>query len=524
MYKLYTHRCMLFHLAKLGSTLIDLPGLIHTSNKSQSEEDVKLIKSLVQDYISKQRTIMLAVVSAKNDYANQIILKMCREFDTKGARTLGIITKPDFLRPGSENESIWLELAGNKDIFFELGWHLLKNRADDQHSISFAQRNLEEQAFFKAGNYASLPRGMMGVHHLRERLSELLFNHLRKALPDLEDELSSMLTKTLAELETLGKCRDSLADQRIFLAELATSASNIIRMGCDGIYEAPFFDSIDIDAHLDAPQNFVRLRAVVQHLNMAFAENVRLNGHTFEIEKEYEEFDEEATDEGDIDHDESWVIAKKRVRKTTQKPIKMRRQKAIKWVNHIQERIRGRELPGVFNPMIIGRLFQEQSTMWEFIARKHIDSVANACKRFVRAVLSDIGPPETMEKLSIHTVQPFLKQAHSEAIAELERVLADKSRHPITYNHYFTDNIQKLQQERLTRCLMENAGDSMVKGSQMLPSGAIVSEKEYIDPTALKAALQQTIQHDMDKFAAEQALDALDAFYKVNSHFGCHLI
>jgi hypothetical protein len=339
--------------------LIDLPGLIHASNKSQSEEDVELIKSLVKDYISKQRTIMLAVVSAKNDYANQIILKMCREFDTKGARTLGIITKPDFLRPDSENESTWLDLARNKDIYFELGWHFLKNRADDQHSISFTQRNLEEQAFFKAKNCASLSRSMMGVNPLRDRLSRLLFDHLREALPELEDELNAMLSKTLGELEVLGKCRDSLADQRIFLAELATSASNIIRMGCDGIYEAPFFGSVDIDARVDAEQNFVRLRAVVQYLNMGFAEEVRLKGHTFQIEKDSGL--EKA--EGTAKDVEPWVTAKNGARNTRNSPIKMQRQQAIKWISHIQERLRGRELPGVFNPMIIGHLFREQSTM-----------------------------------------------------------------------------------------------------------------------------------------------------------------
>lgn len=430
--------------------MIDLPGLIHASNKSQSEEDVGLIKSLVKDYISKQRTIMLAVVSAKNDYANQIILKMCREFDTKGARTLGIITKPDFLRPDSENESTWLDLARNKDIYFELGWHFLKNRADDQHSISFAQRNLEEQAFFRAGNYASLSQSMMGINSLRDRLSQLLFDHLRRALPDLEDELNTMLSKTVAELEVLGKCRDSLADQRVFLAELATLASNIIRMGCDGIYEAPFFGSVDIDARIDAKQNFVRLRAVVQYLNMGFAEEVRLKGHIFQIEKDSEL---EKT-EGAAKDVEPWVTAKKGARKTLNSPTKMRRQQAIKWASHIQERLRGRELPGLFNPMIIGHLFREQSTNWEPIARKHIDAVASACKRFLLEVLNSIGTPDTKEKLSTLTVLPFMKHAHSEAVAELERVLIDKSRHPITYNHYFTDNIQKLQREHLTKSLM----------------------------------------------------------------------
>lgn len=492
--------------------MIDLPGLIHASNKSQSEEDVDLIKSLVKDYISKQRTIMLAVVSAKNDYANQIILKMCREFDTKGARTLGIITKPDFLRPDSENESTWLDLARNKDIFFELGWHLLKNRADDQHGISFAQRNLEEQAFFKAGNYASLSRNTMGVNPLRDRLSQLLFDHLRKALPDLENELHIMLSKTLGELEVLGKCRDSLADQRIFLAELATLASNIIRMGCDGIYDASFFGSVDLDAPINAEQNFVRLRAVVQHLNMGFAEKIRLKGNTFQIEKN--SGPEKA--KGAAKDVEPWVTAGKRTRKTPNDPIRMQRQQAIKWVNRIQERLRGRELPGVFNPMIIGHLFQEQSVNWEPLSREHIEAVASACKRFLLEVISSIGTSDTKEKLSTLIVLPFLKHTHSEAVAELERILIDKSGHPITYNHYFTDNIQKLQQDHLTKSLMDNAKSSEVKVKlKTFPEGGGTVDKEYIDPLLLKRGIEQSIEHDMNKVAAEQALNAHEAFYKV---------
>jgi hypothetical protein len=72
------------------------------------------------------RTIILAVVSAKNDYANQIILDHCRKIDGQGRRTIGIITKPDFLREGTDNELAWIELALNKDIYVERGWHMLK--------------------------------------------------------------------------------------------------------------------------------------------------------------------------------------------------------------------------------------------------------------------------------------------------------------------------------------------------------------------------------------------------------------
>ena len=49
----------------------------------------------------------------------------------KNERTLGIITKPDYLREGSQNELDWIELAQNKNIYFKLGWYMLKNRADD---------------------------------------------------------------------------------------------------------------------------------------------------------------------------------------------------------------------------------------------------------------------------------------------------------------------------------------------------------------------------------------------------------
>ncbi|KAF2158313.1 hypothetical protein M409DRAFT_38339 [Zasmidium cellare ATCC 36951] len=53
-------------------TIVDLPGLIHSHSKTQSAEDVQLVRSLVRRYIESSRSIVLAIVSAKNDYANQL--------------------------------------------------------------------------------------------------------------------------------------------------------------------------------------------------------------------------------------------------------------------------------------------------------------------------------------------------------------------------------------------------------------------------------------------------------------------
>ena len=83
--------------------MVDLPGLIHATNKAQTEADKELILDIVKEYMKSERTIILAVVSAKNDFANQIILDHCKKIDQKCERTMGIVTKPDYLREGSQN-------------------------------------------------------------------------------------------------------------------------------------------------------------------------------------------------------------------------------------------------------------------------------------------------------------------------------------------------------------------------------------------------------------------------------------
>jgi hypothetical protein len=45
------------------------------------------------------------------EYANQPVLNLVRQYDPKGERTLGIITKPDRLPAGSETESSFFDLV-----------------------------------------------------------------------------------------------------------------------------------------------------------------------------------------------------------------------------------------------------------------------------------------------------------------------------------------------------------------------------------------------------------------------------
>ena len=155
-------------------TLVDLPGLIHAENKQQSAADVQLVKALVKSYVANTRGIILAVVSAKNDYANQIITKLAREVDPKGTRTLGIITKPDTLHVGSYNEKAFLDLAKNEDVFFRLGRHVLMNRDYVNRDCSVEERDEAERQFFSQGVWTSLSMSSVGVGALKPRLSAVL--------------------------------------------------------------------------------------------------------------------------------------------------------------------------------------------------------------------------------------------------------------------------------------------------------------------------------------------------------------
>ncbi len=94
-------------------TIVDLFELIHFETKQQSASNVELVQDVVQTYMKKSRSIILAVISTKNDYANQIVLKLARVANRKDNRTLRIITKLNTLISESESETMYVSLARN---------------------------------------------------------------------------------------------------------------------------------------------------------------------------------------------------------------------------------------------------------------------------------------------------------------------------------------------------------------------------------------------------------------------------
>jgi GTPase SAR1 family protein len=498
-------------------TLVDLPGLIQNETKGVTKSDVDLVKEITDHYISNPRTICLAVVSATNDYANQGILSKVRDVDPNGERTLGIITKPDRLPSGSGSETAYLNLARNEDVFFKLGWHVLKNRSYEEGHSSFEQRNASEAAYFRTSNFKILPKDNVGIESLRTRLSKLLFNHVKQELPKLREDLDKALGDNKKELEKMGGRRATPQECRTYMTQLSQDVHGVCQKAVDGHYEGRYFTTkVDPEFSLTSPNTLRRLRACVQVLNTQFSDEFRKKAHKYYITRscDAEEDSDESTSIsgytgnrkaiGFSDDEEIDDTTLPEVRSGI--PAKLSAAQSLHWVGQALVRTRGRELSGNFNPLLVGELFWEQSCNWSMFARDHTEEVADMCSRFLEALLEEMCPKDILSRLWSSHIQDMLKERCENALQELDKIMRDIKGYPINYNHYYTDTIKKERQRRESRC-----SSRVVESSEGVPTiGNAVRAISNLAQT-----ISKYIDPDMGRHSCEEALDCLIAIYKV---------
>jgi len=83
-------------------TIVDLPGIIRTTTQGQDPATIEKVNSLIEDYISRERTVILAVIPSNVDIATVGILELAKNHDPQGQRTIGVLTKPDLVDKGAE--------------------------------------------------------------------------------------------------------------------------------------------------------------------------------------------------------------------------------------------------------------------------------------------------------------------------------------------------------------------------------------------------------------------------------------
>lgn len=277
-------RIEVFGSTGLHLTVVDLPGMISVANEEQTDEDVDTVQHNVDTYVSNPRTIILAVVQASNDIANQGIIQKSRRFDKKGQRTVGIITKPDLINVGTEKRIALL--AKNQDTTkLKLGFFLVKNPTPKElaQGISVEQRERNEQRYFQGSLWSdqALDPSRVGIRSLRTSLQTLLDQHIERELPKVREEIRKMIQVVEQDLTALGENRPTLIHLRMYLSRLAMRFHQLTLSALNGTYhetDAAFFMQGDISDYSR------RLRARVHYLNSNFAEYMRQNGQKRKIQ------------------------------------------------------------------------------------------------------------------------------------------------------------------------------------------------------------------------------------------------
>jgi GTP-binding protein EngB required for normal cell division len=411
-------------------TIVDLPGLTHSVDDSQRDSKVKLVYELVEKYMKNARSIILAVLSAQYDMENQIIRKLVKKHDDQGVRTLGIITKPDTLDQGSEQEQKFLQLAKNARTFLRLGWQVLRNRDFRSRDVSDEVRDQLEEDFLSKGVWTGLERHQVGIKSLRRRLSEILLEQISAHLPTLIQEIEKGVLDCRSRLEKLGEPRQSLEEQRKFITGISDAFQKLAIAAVDGNYSGIEFFAIAGDhAH---QQRAKHLRSFIHVLIEDFANDLRLRGYQRSVVSDFfTKNDPKAS---------LSVFAPSLGRGG--RPVILRAA-LVEEIAHRAQMIRGRELQGFPNALLVGDLFREQSKPWEEIATYHLKLIGDVVEDCLRLILRHVTSEDTYNAVFREVILPGLEKRQVSAQNMLELLLKHHKRgHAITYDPDFLNEEQ----------------------------------------------------------------------------------
>lgn len=199
----------------LSLTMVDLPGLTKVPVGDQPEDIETQIRSLISKYIANPNSIILAVSPANADIATSESLKIARDVDPDGRRTLAVITKLDLMDAGTDA----IDILCGRVIPVKLGIIGVINRSqqDIKDNKSIADQ-LKDEASFLQRKYPTLAT-RNGTPFLAKTLNRLLMHHIRDCLPELKTRVNVMAAQFQSLLNSYG---DDVIDKNTTLLQIIT--------------------------------------------------------------------------------------------------------------------------------------------------------------------------------------------------------------------------------------------------------------------------------------------------------------
>ncbi|XP_038603974.1 dynamin-1-like protein [Tachyglossus aculeatus] len=199
----------------LNLTLVDLPGITKVPVGDQPPDIEGQVKAMILSYISNPNCLLLAVTAANTDMATSEALKLARDVDPDGRRTLAVVTKLDLMDAGTDA----MDVLMGRVIPVKLGIIGVVNRS--QHDININKSisdSLQDEQGFLQKKYPSLAN-RNGTRFLTKTLNRLLMHHIRDCLPELKTRVNVLTAQYQSVLQSYGQ---PIADQNATLLQIIT--------------------------------------------------------------------------------------------------------------------------------------------------------------------------------------------------------------------------------------------------------------------------------------------------------------
>lgn len=209
----------IYSTSVVNLTLIDLPGITKVPVGDQPEDIESQIHELVLKYICSPNSIILAVVTANTDMATSESLKLSKDVDVDGRRTLAVVTKLDLMDAGTDA----IDILCGRVIPVKLGIIGVVNRSQqDIMNNKSIQEALKDEATFLQRKYPTLAN-RNGTPYLAKTLNRLLMQHIRDCLPELKNRVNMMVAQYQTLLNSYG---GDVEDKSQTLLQIITKFAN----------------------------------------------------------------------------------------------------------------------------------------------------------------------------------------------------------------------------------------------------------------------------------------------------------
>lgn len=223
-------------------TLVDLPGLARVAVEGQSADVPRMTRDLAKKYIASKNTIILVVVPCNADLATAEALNLAAEADPEGSRTVGVLTKPDLMDPGTE-DMVSRILDGRVVNLKDHGYFVVRNRGQRDRHVDEQAALLQERNFFRDPPFANIARdfpGRFGVTSLVRYLTKLLVERIVREIPELRAKVEERIlaeNQNLANLGSHERYDETASSRKAFLLQLTTEFTMSVRETTRGHYD-----------------------------------------------------------------------------------------------------------------------------------------------------------------------------------------------------------------------------------------------------------------------------------------------